>query len=188
MTLRRAGLVFWIIMLTVLILDQVSKHLVRLSLPVGASIPLMQDVFHLTHVQNLGAAFGMLPGRQPLFIAANVLVLVAIAAYWRRSHPSHPLIVCALALITGGSIGNAIDRLLRGSVTDFFDATIIDFPVFNVADSAILAGVTVLIGWLLFVPEVSSTRDEHEQDRHIDPTESESATGLSPADPAQDPR
>lgn len=171
MTLRRSGLVFWAIVLGVLAADQWTKHLIRVELPVGASVPLIADVFHLTHVQNLGAAFGLLPGRQPLFIATNVLVLVAIAAYWRRSRPTHPLIVGALALITSGSVGNAIDRLLRGSVTDFFDATIIDFPVFNIADSAILVGVAILIGWLLFVPEETGS-DLHAVDaEHVDNAE-----------------
>ena len=153
MTLRRAGLVYWIIVITVLLIDQATKYLVLLGMPEGASIPLIEGVFHLTHVQNLGAAFGLLPGRQPLFIATNVIVLVVIAAYWRRSRPTQLPIVLALALITGGSVGNAIDRLWRGSVTDFFDFTLIDFPVFNIADSAILTGVAILIGWLLFVPE-----------------------------------
>lgn len=155
MSRRHTAVVFWLIVVAVLLIDQVSKFLVRAALPVGSSRPLIADVFHLTHVQNLGAAFGLFPGRQPLFVLVTVVVLVAIAAYWRRSRPQEWPIVIALALVTGGSLGNAYDRLAHGSVTDFFDFTLIDFAVFNVADSAVVVGVGILILWLLLVPEES---------------------------------
>jgi len=152
-TLRHSAQVFWAIVVAVLALDQGSKALVRADIAEGASIPLLSGVFHLTHVRNMGAAFGLFPGRQPVFVLTVTVVLVAIAAYWRRSRPDAWPIVVALGAIAGGSIGNAIDRLMLGAVTDFFDFTLIDFPVFNVADSAIVIGVGILIGWLLLVPE-----------------------------------
>lgn len=157
MTLRRSAVAFWVVVATTLALDQLSKHMVRLNLTEGSSLPLIDGVFHLTHVQNMGAAFGLFPGRQPVFVTTTVVVLIAIAAYWRRSRPTAWPIVVALGLITGGSLGNAIDRLSRGSVTDFFDAALIDFPVFNIADSGIVVGVIILIGWLLLVPETIDT-------------------------------
>jgi len=153
MTLRHSAMTFWAIALATLGLDQFVKTLVRSGIAVGASIPLVGDVFHLTHVRNMGAAFGLFPGRQPVFILTTTVVLFVIAAYWRRSHPNAWPIVVALGLVTGGSIGNAIDRLWLGAVTDFLDFTLIDFPVFNVADSAIVVGVAILIGWLLLVPD-----------------------------------
>ncbi len=153
LTLRHSALTFWSIVLVTLGIDQAVKFLVRDRMVEGASIPVVADVFHLTFVRNMGAAFGLFPGKQPVFITTTVVVLFVIAAYWRRSRPHSLPIVVALGLIAGGSIGNAIDRLVLGSVTDFLDFVLIDFPVFNVADSAIFVGVAILIGWLLFVPD-----------------------------------
>jgi signal peptidase II len=103
----------------------------------------------------MGAAFGMFPGYQPLFIATSLIVLVVVAAYWRRTHPAEWPVVVALGLVSGGAVGNLIDRAMLGKVTDFFDVAIIDFPVFNIADSAIFVGVGMLVFWLLFGPQES---------------------------------
>jgi len=164
MTLRHSALTFWFIVLATLGLDQAIKSVVRTQMIEGASIPVLADVFHFTYVRNMGAAFGLFPGRQPVFVMTTAVVLLVIAAYWRRSRPHAWPIVVALGLIAGGSIGNAIDRLVLGSVTDFLDFTLVDFPVFNVADSAIFIGVAILIGWLLLVPDPS--QDERESEQH----------------------
>lgn len=173
MTLRHNALIFWLIVLVTLAADQASKMVVRARFAEGQTLPLIPDVFHLTHVQNMGAGFGIFPGYQPVFVATTALVLVAIAAYWKRSRPKEPLIVIALGLITSGAIGNGIDRLWRGSVTDFFDFTLIDFPVFNIADSALVIGVGILIGWLLFVPEPAS--EAVDADLHVASTDESDA-------------
>jgi signal peptidase II len=119
----------------------------------GESIPLVDNVFHLTYVLNAGAGFGLFPGRRPVFMFTTAVVLFVIAAYWRRSRPTSPFIIVALALITAGAVGNLIDRGLYVLVTDFFDFTLIDFPVFNIADACIVVGVGILIAWLLLTPE-----------------------------------
>lgn len=136
----------------VVVLDQVSKALVRSSIMPGASVPLVRGVFELTYVRNVGAAFGLFPGRQPVFIAVSVAVLVGVAIYWRRARPSEWPVVIALSLIFGGSLGNLIDRVGVGKVTDFFYFSVVDFPVFNVADIAIVGGAILLMAWLLFGP------------------------------------
>lgn len=107
----------------------------------------------LTYVRNIGAAFGLFPGRQPVFIAVSLVVLVVIAGYWRRARPNLAIIIVALALITAGAVGNLIDRAVIGRVTDFLSFAFVDFPVFNVADAAIVTGTAILIVWLLFAPE-----------------------------------
>lgn len=144
---------FWVTVAVTLGLDQIVKGLVRSRMFEGESIPLVDGVFHLTYVRNVGAAFGLLPGRQSLFMLTTTVVLFVIAAYWRRSRPTAWPVVIGLGLVTGGAIGNLIDRAFLGRVTDFLDFTLIDFPVFNVADSAIIVGVGMLIAWLVFVPE-----------------------------------
>jgi len=151
--LRHSAIVFWAVALGIVCVDQVSKALVRFRLVEGASRELLAGVLNLTFVRNTGAAFGLFPGYQPIFVATSVLVLVVIALYWRRSRPTAAPLVVALGLIAGGSIGNLIDRALLGRVTDMFEFAFIDFPVFNVADSAIIVGVGILILWLLLTPD-----------------------------------
>lgn len=168
------GRLFWTVATLVLLLDQLSKAVVRVLWSSSAtqhpldiivsrfaeplfrpteSLPLIGESLRLTHVRNMGAAFGMFPGYQPLFIATSLIVLVVVAAYWRRARPAEWPVVVALGLVSGGAVGNLIDRAMLGKVTDFFDVAIIDFPVFNIADSAIFVGVGMLVFWLLFGPQ-----------------------------------
>ncbi len=151
--MRHSAVLFWLLAVGTLAVDQITKAFVRSRMIPGESIPLIDGVFHLTYVRNPGAAFGLFPGRQSIFMVTTAVVLIAIAAYWRRSRPSEWPIVVALGIICGGSVGNMLDRAFIGKVTDFFDVTLIDFPVFNIADSGIVIGVGILIAWLLFVPE-----------------------------------
>lgn len=132
--------------------DQIAKAIVRAQMVPGQSIPLLPSVLNLTYVHNVGAAFGLFPGRQPVFIATSGFVLFVIAAYWRRAHPKEWPVVIALAMVSAGAIGNLIDRALIGPVTDFFEFGFVEFPVFNVADVAIIGGVAVLALWILFPP------------------------------------
>ena len=163
LALRHSAVAFWLVAVGTLAADQITKSIVRARMLPGESIPLVQDVFHLTYVRNSGAAFGLFPGRQPVFMLTTAVVLLVIAAYWRRSRPTAWPIVVALGLISAGALGNLLDRLLSGRVTDFFDFTLIDFPVFNIADSGIVVGVGILIAWLLLVPE-----DPHDSGSRVD--------------------
>jgi signal peptidase II len=132
--------------------DQVTKAVVRAELaPLGRSVPVIGDLVQLTFVRNLGASFGMMPGYRPLFITVSACVLIAIAAFVVRRRPERPWVVVALGLVAGGAFGNLIDRVALGWVTDFIRIPF-DFPVFNVADSAVVVGVAMLVWWLLFGP------------------------------------
>jgi signal peptidase II len=93
----------------------------------------------------------MMPGYRPLFIGVSLCVLVAIGAFVVRRRPERPWVVVALGLVAGGAFGNLIDRVAFGWVTDFIRIPF-DFPVFNVADSAVVVGVAMLVWWLLFGP------------------------------------
>lgn len=133
-----------------MLVDQISKAVVRANLVEGQVIPIVAGVLNLTYVHNVGAAFGLFPGRQPVFIATSCFVLFVIAAYWRRAHPREWPVVIALAMASAGALGNLIDRALLGPVTDFFEFGFVEFPVFNVADMGIVGGVAVLALWILF--------------------------------------
>lgn len=165
------GRLFTAVAVGVLIIDQVSKAVVRASLIPGESMTLVPGVLNLTFVNNVGAAFGLFPGRQPVFMATSLLVLFVIAAYWRRAHPREWPVVLALGLVCAGALGNLIDRAALGRVTDFFEFGFVQFPVFNVADMAILTGVGILALWILFGPQ-----PENDADADSDPFAEQSAT------------
>lgn len=148
---RRSGLLLALTSLAVLVADQVSKAMVRSGLEVGESIPLIDGIISLTHVRNAGAAFGLFPGKLPLFITVSAVVLGGIAWVWWKLKPEGRWITVALGLVAGGAMGNMIDRVVAGRVTDFFDLGW--FPVFNVADVSLDVGVLILIVWLMFSPD-----------------------------------
>lgn len=140
----------WLLLsLAVLALDQWSKWLVELHLPLHASHPLLPGVLDLTHVRNAGVAFGLFSG-QGTSVGLAVLGLVALAlvgVYFAWTHTRDRWLLMALSLVMGGAVGNLTDRVASGAVTDFVDlhAGTAHWPSFNVADSAITVGIAVLI-------------------------------------------
>lgn len=157
---------FWSVAAAIFISDQVTKHLIRTGRAPGESSVLIPGLLDLTHVRNAGAAFGLFPGRQPLFIATSAVVMVVIVAYWRRARPREWPIVLAMGSIAAGAIGNLTDRITLGLVTDFLAFSFVDFPVFNIADMGIVLGVGILVLWLLFGPEPGHVSDPVTSDTH----------------------
>lgn len=151
--LAHPGRVFIATALVALAVDQIAKAMVRAAMVEQQSVALVPHVIRLTYVRNEGAAFGLFPGRQPVFIVTSLLVLFVIAAFWRRTRPVQWPVVVALGLVTAGAVGNLFDRSILGYVTDFFEFSFVEFPVFNVADSCIVVGVAILMAWILFGPE-----------------------------------
>ena len=150
--LAHPGRVLIATVLGALAVDQIAKMMVRSAMVEQQSVPLLGRLIHLTYVRNEGAAFGLFPGRQPVFIVTSLLVLFVIAAFWRRTRPVQWPVVIALGLVTAGAVGNLIDRVILGHVTDFFEFGFVEFPVFNVADSCIVVGVAMLMIWILVGP------------------------------------
>lgn len=141
----------FVLPLAVVILDQFSKYIVVENMALGESIPIIEEVFHLTYILNPGAAFGMFAHNRLFFIAIAVVV-IGIIIWARReilASPSEVKAGCGLFL--GGAIGNLIDRARQGLVIDFFDFRI--WPVFNIADIAICIGVGLII-WNLLKTEL----------------------------------
>ncbi len=144
-----------------LAIDQSSKYLVRTNLAPNESwnpIPALQRWFSITHVTNTGAAFGLFPNLGSVFVIIAVVVSVAIVVYHRYLPPDQWLIKISLGLQLGGALGNLIDRLRMGHVTDFIDFKI--WPVSNLADGAIVLGVIVLAYYLLFRDESAEQATE----------------------------
>ena len=143
MTPRRASVVMAATAAVVLALDQATKVVVRATMEPGATVPIWEGVFHLTHVRNSGAAFGLLPEQRTLFIVVAVSVIVGIALYAWLAKPGSRWAVLSLGLIAGGSLGNLAERVVSGRVTDFLDPQV--FPVFNIADIGIVVGTAGLV-------------------------------------------
>lgn len=141
----------FVLPLAVVILDQFSKYIVVENIALGESIPIIEEVFHLTYILNPGAAFGMFAHNRLFFIAIAVVV-IGIIIWARREILASPWEVKAgCGLFLGGAIGNLIDRARQGLVIDFFDFRI--WPVFNIADIAICIGVGLII-WNLLKTEL----------------------------------
>ncbi|MFZ5596464.1 MAG: signal peptidase II [Bacillota bacterium] len=133
---------FYIVALVSFIIDQASKYYVIKSMFLGQSIPVVAGFFHITHVHNTGAAFGLMPDRTGLFIVVSSLVVAGITIYQKKCGVKRGLIPVSLGLIVGGTVGNLVDRMMFGAVIDFIDFRV--WPVFNLADSAIVAGAILL--------------------------------------------
>lgn len=141
----------FVLPLAVVILDQFSKYIVVENMALGESIPIIEEVFHLTYILNPGAAFGMFAHNRLFFIAIAVVV-IGIIIWARREILASPWeIKAGCGLFLGGAIGNLIDRARQGLVIDFFDFRI--WPVFNIADIAICIGVGLII-WNLLKTEL----------------------------------
>jgi signal peptidase II len=151
----------------VALLDQITKSLIAARIPLHGTLRVIPGFFDLTHLKNPGAAFSLFadgagPGRSLLLTGTTVVVLCGVLVYAFRAPVQDAVLQTALALISGGAVGNLVDRLRDGSVTDFlrFYVGTHEWPSFNVADSAITCGVA-LLAWDLF--------------HHPDPGESGSA-------------
>ncbi|MDK2823937.1 MAG: signal peptidase [Clostridia bacterium] len=141
-------MLFWLTALIILIIDQGSKYLVKATMVLYESIPVIPNIFHLTYIENPGAAFGLLANQRIFFIVITIIILIAVIYFYRQLKPGQILLKIALGMVVGGAIGNLIDRLRIGTVTDFFDFRI--WPVFNIADSAIVIGMIYISYQLLF--------------------------------------
>lgn len=130
-------------------LDQLTKFLtVEYLKPIG-SYPLWQDVLHLTYVENRGAAFGMLSEHRWVFMVFSTVAIIGVSVYLFGFCREGKWVKVSLAMIVGGGIGNMIDRIALGYVVDFVDFTLIDFAVFNVADSFVSVGAVMLVIWFV---------------------------------------
>lgn len=138
----------WIIIISAIAADRVSKVICRQYLRPLGSIPVIKGVFHLTYVENTGAAFGMLQGNTWFLILTSVLVSTVVAYLIWKVKPENRYVKISLALILGGALGNLVDRVLLGYVVDFLDFRI--WPVFNIADSCVVVGA-ILLGYFVVV-------------------------------------
>lgn len=145
-------MLYELIIILLIGIDQLSKVWALKPLKEIGSIPIIQNVFHLTYVENRGAAFGMLQNNQTIFI------IVALAAsvfglYYLHTKKVNILGRAGIILIISGAIGNLIDRVRLGFVVDYFDFRFIWEYVFNVADVFVVLGTIMLCAYIIFFDE-----------------------------------
>ncbi|PZE22633.1 signal peptidase II [Paenibacillus xerothermodurans] len=157
---------YYIYAFIVLLLDQATKWIIVNRMQLGESIPVIGEFFQITSHRNRGAAFGILQNQRAFFIVITIAVVVGLIWYLKKMvQEGRRLLPFALSLLLGGALGNFIDRVLFGEVVDFlqfrfqFDwfGTAVDYtyPIFNIADAAIVVGVI-----LIFLDTFSSWRNE----------------------------
>ena len=145
-------LIIAIVALTI-VLDQVTKYLVASQMTIGQSIPIIDNFLYITSHRNAGAAWGIFQGKM-MFFYLITLAVIAVVIVWmtRLDIKKDKWLMIALALILGGAVGNFIDRVLYQHVVDFIDTYILgyDFPIFNIADMAVVIGVALIIVEIVF--------------------------------------
>ena len=136
-----------IISIILLCIDQISKLLVVNLLTKTDSITIIKNFFYLTYINNDGAAFSILVGKRIFLILIAVLVTVMLIRYIKKNNIQNKLELVSISLIIGGSLGNLMERVVRGYVIDFLDFKIFNynFPIFNLADTFIVIGVFLLL-------------------------------------------
>ena len=125
--------------------DQLTKICAAANLKDISTLPIIENIFHFTYVENRGAAFGMLADHRWVFMILSVVGIAAIFVYLTVTKPKSWWMRLAPCFIVGGGVGNMIDRIARGYVIDFIDCRFINFYVFNVADSFVCVGCAMFI-------------------------------------------
>ena len=133
--------------LILLLIDQISKALVAYYFEVGESKVIIDNFFSLTYIKNSGAAWGMFAGGTIFLAIVSILFLGFIISSIKKMEDVTTFNVITYSLIISGIIGNMIDRIVRGSVIDFFNFSIFgyDYPVFNIADIFIVVGIILIV-------------------------------------------
>ncbi len=145
-----------------ILVDQITKILVDNLMALYSTVPIIPDFLHLTYIQNKGAAFGMLSNHRWVFMVISTIAIIAMGIYLFRFCKERMLFKVGLALIISGGIGNMIDRVIYGYVIDMIDFRVINFAVFNVADSFVCIGAGIVF-LCLVIDLIKTTKKEKEE-------------------------
>lgn len=142
----------------VMLVDQAVKFYIQTHMTLGTSVPVIENVFHITYILNPGAAFGLFEHQTLFFLIVAVGLIIAAAYFYPRIPKHYRLLRFGIGLLVGGAMGNVIDRIKTGYVIDFFDFRI--WPVFNIADAAIVCGVGCIIFTMLYIHKEDEENDK----------------------------
>lgn len=166
-------MILWTIVIALsVILDQVSKAIVIATVPIGHRITAIPGILNITHIKNLGAAWGMLSGARWIFIIISIAAIIILPIILYKYRKLHFLFGFSMSLIIGGAIGNIIDRLFSGNgVTDFIEFAFVNFPIFNVADICVTVGAVMMFIYLVFIDKTffmtKDSKKEKEESKNV---------------------
>ena len=152
-------LIWLLISVGVIFLDQITKWLAVIFLQGNPSVSVIPWFIQFSYLENRGAAWGMFADNRWVFMTVSTVAIIAVCVYMFVKRPKSKLLCVSLAFIVGGGIGNMIDRVLLGFVVDFLEFTFMDFPVFNVADSFVCIGAAMLMLYMTILT-VKEYKDE----------------------------
>ena len=176
---KKQNLLIYITVILIVILDQISKLIIKSSMQLYDSFQVLGNFFRITYIENPGMAFGIQIENKIVFTLLSIIAAIIVLVYLIRLPDERFLFRFALSLIMGGAIGNLIDRLFKGRVVDFLDVEFFDisipsfqflflnfpgysltrWPVFNVADSAVTCGM-ILIAWLIIFQKSAQKQEQ----------------------------
>ncbi len=150
---------YYFLIIAAVLLDQVVKFIVRSCMELQESIPIIEGVFHITYIQNTGAAFSMFSGYTGLLAITTAIITLGILFYmYKIRRSAHKTLMLALSLIIAGGVGNIIDRVFLKYVVDFLDLRV--WPIFNLADIYVCCGCGLLIIYVFFIePKLNKTKE-----------------------------
>jgi len=137
------NIIFSLSAVIILVFDQITKYIINQKPPEIFPISILPKVFYIARVTNSGAAFGMFPSRTNILIIISIIAIILIIVLKIKMNLKSVFYNLALGFVLGGAMGNLIDRILIGEVTDFLHLAY--FAVFNVADSFIVIGFCIII-------------------------------------------
>ncbi|QOR68492.1 signal peptidase II [Cytobacillus suaedae] len=145
-------MIYYLIALVIIVFDQLTKWAIVTYMSLGESITVVENFLYITSHRNRGAAWGILQGQMWFFYIVTVIVVIILVTYIQKLPKDQRIMGYALGLMLGGAIGNFIDRIFRKEVVDFINTYIFtyDFPIFNIADSALVVGVGIVLVLTLF--------------------------------------
>lgn len=153
-------ILFLIFSLSAIVLDIITKYIAVTVFKIN-ELEIIKDVLYFTYVENRGAAFGILKDQRILFLTITILVVGAVIFYIIYKKPQNKLLLTSLGMISGGGIGNLIDRIRLSYVVDFIDVRIINYPVFNVADCFVVIGAILFVIYIMFYEGKDSGRNQN---------------------------
>lgn len=155
---------YFIIIAIIVGLDQLAKYLIQANFALNSSVPLIDGIFHITYIQNSGAAFSLFQNKTGFLIAMQLIVITIVFGYLvMRRKKEHWCMLLSLSLIIAGGLGNLIDRAMYGYVIDFLDMRF--WPIFNVADISVCVGCGLLVLYMfLFEPKFQRNRKTENTD------------------------
>lgn len=150
---------FFVGVLVITVLDQIAKFFTVAYLKDLGTIPIIENIFHLTYCENPGAGFGVFANHTHLLSIVTMIIVAVAMWYVTVKRPKNKLLMTGLTFLIGGAVGNLIDRIRLGYVVDFLDFCLIDFPIFNIADCFVTVGAIIFAVYIIFYSEKKEQTD-----------------------------